>query len=341
MAIPDGTATPALTQLCRVIREFTLFQAVLQVIEHLREAHPFLDDDALYDQLEFQANPGLGFAAHDIDRVEFFMEQGQLRARLRLNVLGLFGAGSPLPAFYGEQAFAERSGGNPTRDFLDLFHHRLHRLMLPIWRKYRYRACFRAGANDRFSEQMFALIGLGAAAIRGVCQVDCKRLLPYLGLLSLRVHSAALIESVLRYYFMHEALFLEQWVARTVEVCQTQRNHLGRANSALGDDLVLGHRIADRSGKFRVHVRALCWERFHDFLPTGSAYQPLRSLVRLTLRDPLDYDLSLMLAQGQIKALHIGENTVCRLGWTTWLAHEQADGVVTLTHNSSGINDHD
>lgn len=341
MAIPDGTATPALTQLCRVIREFTLFQAVLQVIEHLREAHPLLDDDALYDQLEFQANPGLGFAAHDIDRVEFFMEQGQLRARLRLNVLGLFGAGSPLPAFYGEQAFAERSGGNPTRDFLDLFHHRLHRLMLPIWRKYRYRACFRAGANDRFSEQMFALIGLGAAAIRGVCQVDCKRLLPYLGLLSLRVHSAALIESVLRYYFMHEALFLEQWVARTVEVCQTQRNHLGRANSALGDDLVLGHRIADRSGKFRVHVRALCWERFHDFLPTGSAYQPLRSLVRLTLRDPLDYDLSLMLAQGQIKALHIGENTVCRLGWTTWLAHGQADGVVTLTHNSSGINDHD
>jgi len=318
-----------------------LFQAVLQVIEHLREAHPLLDDDALYDQLEFQANPGLGFAAHDIDRVEFFMEQGQLRARLRLNVLGLFGAGSPLPAFYGEQAFAERSGGNPTRDFLDLFHHRLHRLMLPIWRKYRYRACFRAGANDRFSEQMFALIGLGAAAIRGVCQVDCKRLLPYLGLLSLRVHSAALIESVLRYYFMHEALFLEQWVARTVEVCQTQRNHLGRANSALGDDLVLGHRIADRSGKFRVHVRALCWERFHDFLPTGSAYQPLRSLVRLTLRDPLDYDLSLMLAQGQIKALHIGENSVCRLGWTTWLAHEQADGVVTLTHNSSGINDHD
>lgn len=341
MAIPDGTATPALTQLCRVIREFTLFQAVLQVIEHLREAHPLLDDDALYDQLEFQANPGLGFAAHDIDRVEFFMEQGQLRARLRLNVLGLFGAGSPLPAFYGEQAFAERSGGNPTRDFLDLFHHRLHRLMLPIWRKYRYRACFRAGANDRFSEHMFALIGLGAAAIWGVCQVDCKRLLPYLGLLSLRVHSAALIESVLRYYFMHEALFLEQWVARTVEVCQTQRNHLGRANSALGDDLVLGHRIADRSGKFRVHVRALCWERLHDFLPTGSAYQPLRSLVRLTLRDPLDYDLSLMLAQGQIKALHIGENTVCRLGWTTWLAHEQADGVVTLTHNSSGINDHD
>ena len=333
MAIADGTATPALTQLCRVIREYTLFQAVLQVTERLREAHPLLDDDALYDQLEFQANPGLGFAAHDIDRVEFFKENGHLRARLRLNVLGLFGAGSPLPAFYGEQASAERSGGNPTRDFLDLFHHRLHRLMLPIWRKYRYRACFQAGANDRLSEQMFALMGLGGSAIRGASQLDCKRLLPYLGLLSLRVHSAALIESVLRYYFKHDALFIEQWVERTVQVNPLQRNDLGRANCALGQDLVLGHRIADRSGKFRVHVRALNWQRFHDFLPTGRAYQPLCSLVRLTLRDPLEYDLRLVLAEGQIRALHIGENTVCRLGWTTWLEHERADGVVTLTGN--------
>ncbi len=96
---------------------------------------------------------------------------------------------------------------------------------------------------------------------------------------------------------------------------------------------MLGRRVADRSGKFRVHVRALGWQRFHDFLPTGKAYQPLRSLVRLTLRDPLEYDLRLVLAQGQIRALHIGENTVCRLGWTTWLGHERADGVVTLTRN--------
>ncbi|NVZ22032.1 type VI secretion system baseplate subunit TssG [Pseudomonas costantinii] len=333
MAIPGGAAAPALTQLCRVIREHTLFQAILQVIERLRDAHPLLDDDVLYDQLEFQANPGLGFAGHDIDRVEFFVEHGQLRARLRLNVLGLFGAGSPLPAFYGEQAFAEMSGGNPTRDFLDIFHHRLHRLMLPIWRKYRYRACFQAGASDTFSEQMFALIGLGGTAIRGATQLDCKRLLPYLGLLSLRAHSAALIETVLRYYFKHDPLFIEQWVERTVEVAPLQRNDLGVANSELGQDLVLGHRVADRSGKFRVHVLALSWQRLHEFLPAGKAYQPLRSLVRLTTRDPLEYDLRLVLAEGEVRALHIGARNVCRLGWTSWLDHEHADGVVTLAGN--------
>ena len=205
--------------------------------------------------------------------------------------------------------------------------------MLPIWRKYRYRARFRAGANDRFSEQMFALMGLGGSAMRSASQLDCKRLLPYLGLLSLRVHSAALIEAVLRYYFKHDALFIQQWVERSVEVSPSQRNHLGRTHSALGQDLVLGQRVADRSGKFRVHVQALGWQRFHDFLPMGKAYQPMRSLVRLALRDPLEYDLRLVLAEGEARPLHIGANALCRLGWTTWLNHERADGVVTLAGN--------
>lgn len=329
MATPDGSAGPALTALTRTIREYSLFQAVLQVIGRLRDSHPSLDDDALYDLLEFQANPGLGFPGHDIDRVAFFVEHGQLRARLRLNVLGLFGAGSPLPGFYQEQA-----SGSVSRGFLDVFHHRLQRLMLPIWRKYRYRASFRTDASDAFSAQMFALVGLGSHQIRDAAQLDCKRLLPYLGLLSLRVHSATLIETVLRHYFKHSRLFIEQWVERTVVIGQQQRNQLGAANNMLGEDLLLGHQVADRSGKFRVHVEGLSWPRFHAFLPAGSACKPLCSLVRLMLRTPLEYDVRLVLAEGEVRPLHIGERNVCRLGWTSWLGYESADGVVTLASHS-------
>lgn len=334
MATSDGPATPALTELSRIIREYPLFQAILQVIQRLRDAHPLLDDNALYDRLEFQANPGLGFPGHDIDRLEFFVEHGQLRARLRLNVLGLCGAASPLPAFYGEQAFADGAQGNATRDFLDLFHHRLQRLMLPIWRKYRYRACFQAGARDAFSEQMFALIGLRGRQIRGAAQLDCRRLLPYLGLLGLRAHSAALIETVLRYYFKHNRLFIEQWVERSVVIACSQRNRLGKANSVLGQDQVLGSRVADCGGKFRVHLEGLDWQRFHGFLPTGPDYPLLCSLVRLTARDPLEYDLRLVLAKEHMRPLHLGEHNICRLGWTSWLAHECADGVVIVAGNA-------
>lgn len=99
-----GPAAPALSELTRTIREYSLFQAVLLVVDRLRPAHPHLSEDDLYDQLEFQANPSLGFPGSDVDQVEFFEEHGQMRARLRFNVIGLVGSGSPLPAFYGEQA---------------------------------------------------------------------------------------------------------------------------------------------------------------------------------------------------------------------------------------------
>lgn len=330
MDTPHGPAAASISVLTQGIREYSLFQAVLLVIDRLREAHPLLGDEDLYDRLEFQANPSLGFAGSDIDRVEFFEEHGQMRARLRLNLIGLVGAGSPLPAFYGEQALGDDEDSNPTRQFLDLFHHRLQRLMLPIWRKYRYCASFQSGARDPFSEQLFALIGLGGEEIRKTRQLNWKRLLPYLGLLSLRAHSAALIEAVLRYYFKHAELNLEQCIERRVDILGEQRNRLGRANSLLSEDLVLGERVRDRSGKFRIHICELDWQRFHEFLPIGIGYQPLCTLVRFTLRDPLEYDIRLVLRQQEIRELRLGAQNTCRLGWTSWLGHERADGVVTL-----------
>lgn len=325
-----GTAAPALSGLTQVIREYSLFQAVLLVVDRLRDAHPHLNEEDLYDQLEFQANPSLGFPGSDVDRVEFFHEHGQMRARLRFNLIGLVGSGSPLPAFYAEQALGDSEDGNPTRHFLDLFHHRLHRLMLPIWRKYRYRASFQSGAFDPFSAQLFSLIGLGGEEIRKARELNWKRLLPYLGLLSLRAHSAALIEAVLRYYFKHAEMTIEQCIERRVRILHEQLNRLGRANSLLGEDLVLGEHVRDRSGKFRIHIRELDWQRFHEFLPIGFGYQPLCALVRFTLRDPLDYDIRLVLRQEEIRELRIAEQNTCRLGWTSWLGREKADGVVTL-----------
>ena len=41
-------------------------------------------------------------------------------------------------------------------------------------------------------------------------------------------------------------------------------------------------------------------------------------------------DIRLVLRQEEIRELRIGESNACRLGWTSWLGHERADGVVTL-----------
>jgi len=316
--------------LCRDIREYSLFQGIGQVLLQLHRLAPVLSEEQLYERLEFHANPSLAFPGSDIERLEFIEDTDGLRARLQLNLGALMGSGSPLPAFYSEQALSDGMQGSTTRDFLDLFNHRLHRLLPPIWRKYRYHARFREGARDELSARLFSLIGLGDNSLRQAPELNWKRLLPYLGLLSLKVHSAALIEAVLRYYFAQPVLRLEQCLERAVAIPAEQQSRLGGANARLGEAAVLGVQVRDRGGKFRLHLLELDWDAFHAFLPAGAQHAALRALLRFILRDQLDYDLRLHLRRDELREWRLGAVSPCRLGWTTWLGLTQADWQVTL-----------
>src|SRR5690606_31768118 len=76
MDATHGVAAPALSSLGRNIREYSLFQGIKLVLHQLRQAHPHLDEDALYERLEFRANPSMGFPGTDIESVELFHEHG-------------------------------------------------------------------------------------------------------------------------------------------------------------------------------------------------------------------------------------------------------------------------
>lgn len=332
MDTAHGSAAADLNRsaLCREIREYSLFQGIGQVMLQLQRLMPSLSEEQLYERLEFHANPSLAFPGSDIERLHFVEDADGLRARLQLNLGALMGSGSPLPAFYSEQALSDGEQGRTTRDFLDLFNHRLHRLLLPIWRKYRYHARFREGARDELSARLFSLIGLGDSSLRQAPELNWKRLLPYLGLLSLKVHSATLIEAVLRYYLKQPELQLEQCLERAVVIPPEQRAHLGQASAQLEQTAVLGVQVRDRGGKFRLHLLELDWEAFHSFLPGGSRYAAVRALLNFTLRDQLDYDLRLHLRRDALRQWRLEAVSPCRLGWTTWLGLGRAKGQVTL-----------
>jgi type VI secretion system protein ImpH len=85
--------------------------------------------------------------------------------------------------------------------------------------------------------------------------------------------------------------------------------------------------VRDRSGKFRIHITELDWQRFHEFLPIGFGYQPLCALVRFTLR-PARLRHSPGAAPEEIRELRIGEKTLSP--GMDQLALRKADGVVTL-----------
>lgn len=313
------------------VRSYSLFKVLELSCRWLMARNPELSEEQAFGLIRFQANPSFGFAGADVESARFYQEQGRWRASITLNPIGLVGAGSPLPAFYTEPLAQDDSSNDVARDFLQLFNSRLHRLLYSLYQKYRYPASFRQGAGDAFSSRMFALIGLGNGLTRHDDRLDWQRLLSYLGLLSQRAHSAALIEAVLRHYLKHQDIELEPCVSREVPIAANQQNRLGQANSTLAQDCVIGTSVRDRSSKFRIHIRNLGWQQFYDLLPIGSHYKVLNELVRFTLRDPLDYDIKLGLKPNEKRALALVKDNECRLGWTTWLGSERANGTIIIS----------
>ena len=76
--------------------------------------------------------------------------------------------------------------------------------------------------------------------------------------------------------------------------------------------------MLDRSGKFRVTVGPLGRETFERFLEGSPNADRLRELVRSYVTDPLDFDVEILLAPGELVPLVLGEQSA-RLGQTASL----------------------
>lgn len=334
MGSAHGAAAPVLTRLQRDIQHYSLYQALLCLLDQLQHRYPGETPEALYRRIRFSANPGLGFATRDIEQLTIEETEQGLHCTLQLNLIALSGASSPLPTHQVEQALGDDEGSTNIRALLDLLNDRLQRLLLPIWQKYRYYSRFRRGARDVLSQRLLALTGLHGES-DGV-RLQARRLLPCLGLISRRAQSADSITAVLRHYFRQIQIELEQCLPRRVTIPIGQRSALGQRNSSLDGDLLLGSQIMDIGGRFRVHLRHLDWNDFHRFLPPGRDYCPLNDLLAFLLRSPLQYDIHLQLQRDEIRALTLGSRNPCLLGWTTWLGAPAGEPSIILSSLDQG-----
>ncbi|MDY6943378.1 MAG: type VI secretion system baseplate subunit TssG [Pseudomonadota bacterium] len=264
----------------------------------------------------------LGFPTREVESIERLPARLDQRDRYRVtvNLPGLYGSNSPLPAFYTEQLLGEeRGGGDVRREFLDFFHHRLLSLLYRAGGKYRYYLSYRRGATDAFSQRIFALMGLREADLRADAGLEWTRLLPYAGLLMARNRSVGGLEAVIAGYFQLDEVALEPCSFRKMRVAPEQQTRLGVAHVRLGADMTLGEEVPDRAGKFRLRFGPLTRERFERFLPSGPDYPVLRRLLSYLVHQPLERDLVLVLDDREAAAVELNEGQRLGLGWSTWL----------------------
>ncbi|HEX6288755.1 MAG TPA: type VI secretion system baseplate subunit TssG [Herpetosiphonaceae bacterium] len=305
---------------------FDFYQAV-RLLELLHPATTPVGDGIRPDReaVRFQSTVAQAFTGTDIAAVEPAADEHD-QALMRVNFLGLAGALGPLPAPYTRLLLTRLDDGDPaTRDFLDIFNHRLISLMYRVRKNHRAGFGGEAPGDDRVAGYLFALLGLGTDGLRDRQAIPDVALLRYAGLFAQQPRSAAGLACLLRDYFK-VGVEVGQFCGRWVRLDEDQWTAIGESgrNQALGRGALLGQRIYDVQGRLELRLGPLDLREYLDFLPIGHGFRSLSALARFYLQETLDFDVRLTLRSADVPRFRLGSAEGARLGWTTFLTTQPA-----------------
>jgi type VI secretion system protein ImpH len=311
----------------RLFREgfmFDFFQSVRLLESMFPEGKsPGESSDIAEERIRFRPHNGLIFPATDVRQVELLDERPK-RARLTATFMGLYGVDSPLPVYFYDVVATDAEETKPLRDFLDMFNHRLYSLFYRSWKKYRFGMEYsRPSTRKSFVVRTLSLGGIGTRGVVDDAVIEPIRLAAFVGLLSMRVHNAEGLRNLVAEFLGGVQVSVIENIPRWVVIPRRPRiGEKGPLASSLGQTACIGSRVEDVSGKFRIAIGPLTMEQYLTFLPGNSTARLLSTLVRLYVRDNLDYDVQLKLSTHEIPRYRMGDKAA-KLGLTTWLGTPQ------------------
>jgi type VI secretion system protein ImpH len=302
-----------------------------------------LRTDPCDEAVAFRSSLGAAFPASDIDRAEIPLQRDRRqRPVVTVNFLGLGGAFGPLPAGLSELvARRARSGDTASRDFLDIFNHRLVALMMRCWRLFRLALQDTSPEKTSFAFYLFALLGLATEGMRitrgrrprnRLHGLD-RSLLGLTGLLNQRPLSLHAVERTLG---LHFALPVRIIPLRGVwlEFEPEQRTAIGAGgrNQVLGDGAVLGARVWHQAGGILIALGPMGFREALTFLPDGGAFANMRTLLDFLLGGAFAIRVQLTITPQDMPLSRLERGGSMRLGWAAWLTSRlrHLPGVVTI-----------
>lgn len=266
------------------------------------------------ENVQVRPDTSLAFPKADIKSIEELPAgKGYL---ITSTFLGLYGAASPLPAFYSEDILADaREDSTAARDFLDIIHRRLYTLLFECWKKYR---------SPAHVGMLHALSGQNHYSF-----------LRYTGLFGGHPRSALGLKTMLTDFLSGTKVEIVPCMPRPVKIAADQRLKLGAEENGLGENSILGEELIDYQSKFRVRIGPLDQQQFSSVLPGGEKYKPLTQLIDNYLLDPLVYDFELVLAEEQIQHATLGGPEWSRLGLDTVVFTAEPEGDLNVVYPSA------
>lgn len=247
---------------------------------------------------------------------------------LIVNFMGVTGPMGVLPHYYTVLLLERaRAKDRVLRDFLDLFNHRLISLFYRAWEKYHYGVAYERGGLDPFSRNLLDLAGLGTKGLQNRLDVRDEAVMFYCGLLAQRPRCALGLEQLLSDYF-DIPVKVQQFVGAWYKIdtgTQCQLEEWGyQVSRQLSVGALVGDEVFSHQSKIRIRMGPLTLRQYKEFLPDGSAYAPLRSLVRFWAGDTMEYEVQLILDRESVPSCNLGDAAAepPRLGWLSWVKNK-------------------
>lgn len=313
----------------KIVKNITLPVAIRLVQSTLKEWFPEKTTDELYEMILFKTPESLAFQRSDIYNIHIYLEGLETKVEITLGFLSIFGASSPLPTHYNERILEDAYDKRVLLDFLEMLNHRLKKLIYPVWEKQRYYVCFEEDLSDTFSKYILSIIGLYSQSQGIEHRLDLSKLLSFSGILSMHQKSAVSFLSILKYYFNHEDIYIEEGIISKAVFPEEQHFLLGEGNSILGEDTCMGNFILTRHLKYRIHFKNILWSQFMEFTVDGAKKQELTELIQLIQKTPLSNELMFTLTKGTIKTCILGESELY-LGKNVWIGDVHKDQTLII-----------
>ena len=337
MAASSGRSDTSVIEALRAEPErFDFIQAVRileraaqrAAVEAGREAPALVgfDYDPRRETMLLRAVMELAFPASEVLQ---FDDAGS-KPELTVAMMGLNGVSGVLPGHYSRLVLeAFRDKNSAPRDFLDMFNHRALSLFLRAAEKYRLPLAFERAGNkgkDSISTVLLALVGMRGPALQHRQAIPDATQVFYAGHFAQRRRTAAGLRRMLSEHFARP-VGIKQFQGRWGNLLAAEQTRIGgsaadsRRYATLGVNAILGSRVWDVQGSFRVELGPLNYTQFKSFMPGADHMAQLAALTRTYVGPALSFDVQVTLKASEIPGLALSNNqaTGRRLGWNTWL----------------------
>ncbi len=336
------STNPSYSRVERLLREVPFEFRFFQLVRLLERLYPDRSPVGRYvspskEVARFSAHISMPFPASEIQRIEW---PAGGPPTIVVNFMGLTGPLGAMPIYYTELMVERlRSKDTVMRSFFDLFNHRMISLFYQAWEKYRFIIAYERGERDRFSHHLLDLIGLGTPGLQDRQTVPDDSLLFYCGLLSLHPRSAQALKQILWDYF-DVPVVIEQFIGAWYPLDVPTQCRFDKANTyseQVGVGVIVGDEIWDQQSTALIRLGPLSLRQYLDFLPNGTAYEPLRALTRFYSGGEIDFRVQLTLKREEVPPAELGAlgDESPLLGWTTWgktipMGHDPSDTILRI-----------